>query len=196
MRPFVCLQVMSLLEDAKAGRPLMGPGGGPAGTSSAASGSLSPLSPTSASSLFGTASTPPLSPRSDRPMSPKSPLRRQGSSGLGSHLGSPIRGPGAQAGAGKSSFEAIPQVPCSLSYPPFNSLVLDCLPSSWGQLHAACFPAIMAGLQKLYRGLYCTDPCCRGFVRASGSPWAKDPCCKGLYCMSLHQGCLLQGLAL
>lgn len=113
-RSLMELQVMSLLEDAKAGRPLMGPGGGPAGTSATASGSLSPLSPTSASSLFGTASTPPLSPRSDRPMSPKSPLRRQGSSGLGSHLGSPVRGPGAQTGAAKSSFEAIPQVPHSL----------------------------------------------------------------------------------
>ncbi|CAI5489476.1 unnamed protein product [Closterium sp. Naga37s-1] len=88
--------VMSLLEDAKAGRPLIAPGGP---NSHSASGSLSPLSPTSASSLFG--ATPPLSPRSDKPMSPKSPLRRQ-ASGL-SHAGSPVK-PHANR-----SFEAIPQ---------------------------------------------------------------------------------------
>lgn len=91
--------VMSLLEDAKAGRPLVGPGG----PNSYGGGNMSPLSPSSASSLFGAgSSTPPLSPRSDKqPMSPKSPLRRQ-SSGL-SHVGSPVKLPGGRG------FEIIPQ---------------------------------------------------------------------------------------
>lgn len=90
--------VMSLLEDAKVGRPLIGPGG--PNSHGSGGGNLSPLSPTSASSLFGSSSTPPLSPRSDKPMSPKSPLRRASSL---SHAGSPVKM------AGNRSFEAIPQ---------------------------------------------------------------------------------------
>jgi len=96
---------MSLLEDAKAGRPLMGPGGGPAGTS-AATGSLSLSPPPAPLPSSEPPAHPPYPRRSDRPMSPKSPLRRQGSSGLSSHLGSPVRGPGAQAGAGQEQLRS------------------------------------------------------------------------------------------
>ncbi|GBG61541.1 hypothetical protein CBR_g22338 [Chara braunii] len=80
--------VLSLLEDAQAGLPLVGPSGstssggssvGGSGHGGAGVGACSPLSPSSSQSLFA-ATTPPLSPRGSggSPLSPKSPARRMG----------------------------------------------------------------------------------------------------------------------
>eukprot|EP00897_Mesotaenium_endlicherianum_P010275 jgi/Mesen1/9276/ME000060S08713 len=91
--------VLTLLDDAKAGKPLAGP----ASSAAYSPGSNSPLSPSSAQALFGASSTPPLSPRSSggSPLSPKSPIRRQGV-GAG-YMGSPAKSGSAPA------HEVIPQ---------------------------------------------------------------------------------------
>ncbi|GAQ79247.1 protein phosphatase 2 formerly 2A regulatory subunit B' [Klebsormidium nitens] len=77
--------VLSLLEDAKAGLPLVGP----SSSSSFSPGSSTPLSPSSAQALFAASTTPPLSPKSSAgsPLSPRSPMRR---APFG-HAGSPLK---------------------------------------------------------------------------------------------------------
>lgn len=77
------MQVLSLLEDVKAGVVLSVPGG-PSNGSTGASASLLP-------SMFPAGNTPPLSPRSTAgsPLSPKSPMKRTGSGPTAT--GSPLK---------------------------------------------------------------------------------------------------------
>ena len=87
------MQVLSLLEEAKAGVSLSVPGIGNA----TLSGSIMP-------SLFSSGSTPPLSPRSasGAPLSPKSSMRRGGTGPFAA--GSPLRK------SSEPTSEIIPQV--------------------------------------------------------------------------------------